>query len=238
MEINQICGLIGLLILIILTILVHSKEFKRERVFNPIKFISRCAIFGALSAILYTIPVFKFSIPFLFPPFLEIHLDEAPAFICGFAYGPLSGFYVIAIKTLVKLVISGSHTFLIGELSDIILSSVYVVSVTFIYKKKRNLKGVAIGFGIGSVIQIITAMLLNVYILIPAYVTMIGEKALLGMMSGVKLFHITDVRWSYAFLGVLPFNFVKNIIVIVITFLLYKALHIFLRRFADIKPKE
>ena len=49
---------------------------------NPIttKFIARTAAFSAISILLYTIPFLKFSLP-IFPAFLEIHLDEIPAFM-------------------------------------------------------------------------------------------------------------------------------------------------------------
>ncbi len=80
---------------------------------NRIRFMSRIAIFGAMSTILYAVPVFKFPVPF-FPTFLEFHFDEIPAFIAGFAYGPLAGFCVIALKTVLKLMFSWSNTFLVG----------------------------------------------------------------------------------------------------------------------------
>ena len=40
---------------------------------------------------------------------------------------------------------------------------------------------------------------------------------------------ITDTRWSYALLAVAPFNLIKDAIVIVITFIVYRYMHIFLR---------
>ena len=40
---------------------------------------------------------------FFFPSFLEIHFDEVPAFIAGFAYGPMSAVFILIVKTLVKL---------------------------------------------------------------------------------------------------------------------------------------
>ncbi|MDO5330375.1 MAG: ECF transporter S component [Bacillota bacterium] len=221
-----------LLFLVVLTAtyLLYQKFFGKEKVdYHPVRFMSRVAIFGAMCAILYAVPVFKFPLPALFPSFLEFHFDEVPAFICGFAYGPIAGLCCIAIKTIVKVLISGSSTFFIGEFCDLILSAIYVGIVTLIYQKKRNLKGVAIGFSAGTLIQVVVAMLLNVYVLIPAYVTMIGESALLAMMNTSNLIGIANVTWSYAFLAVLPFNLIKDVAVIIITFLIYRSIHTFLR---------
>jgi riboflavin transporter FmnP len=40
---------------------------------------------------------------------------------------------------------------------------------------------------------------------------------------------ITDVKWSYAVAAVLPFNLLKDALVIVITFIVYHYIHRFLR---------
>ena len=63
---------------------------------NITRFIVRAGIFSAMAAILYIAGGF---IPFyLFSDFLQIHIDEIPAFIASFAYGPLMGVVVLAIK--------------------------------------------------------------------------------------------------------------------------------------------
>lgn len=198
-----------------------------SRDYNPVRFMARVGVFGAIATVLYVVPVFKFSIP-IFPSFLEIHVDEIPAFIAGFAYGPLSGIAVVAIKTIIKLPMS--RTFLVGEFTDLILSSLYVGIATWIYKKKRNLKGVAIGFGIATLVQVVVAMFINVYLMIPFYMQVMHYPVdlLLGMMKAA-IPTITDVGWSYAFFAVLPFNLLKDGIVIIITFIMYRSLHVFLR---------
>jgi hypothetical protein len=39
---------------------------------------------------------------------------------------------------------------------------------------------------------------------------------------------ITDMKWSYALLGVLPFNAIKDAMVIIVTFLIYRSIHTWL----------
>ena len=93
--------IMALIAIVIVIAAFIAKTFFKNKPMST-KFIARTAVFAAISIVLYTIPFLKFSLP-IFPAFLEIHLDEIPAFMAGFAYGPLSGFLVILVKTLVKL---------------------------------------------------------------------------------------------------------------------------------------
>lgn len=225
-SIINILALTFFFVLIIVTISFYFKSFPKKD-FNIVRFISRVAIFGAMATILYVVPYFKIKIP-IFPSFLEFHFDEIPAFICGFAYGPLSGFCVLLIKTLLKL--PTSITFTVGEFSDLLLSTIYVVTASFIYSKKRNLKGVLWGFLIGTVVQIVSAMFFNVYLLIPFYCKVMGykpEDLLFFMRQAIPA--IKDIKWSYSTLAVLPFNAIKDVLVVIVTFIVYRSIHYFLR---------
>lgn len=222
----SIIAIVAALLLFVLSFKLYGSFYRTGR-FNPTQFIARVAIFGAMSAILYVVPVFTFSLPF-FPSFLSLHFDEVPAFIAGFAYGPLSAIAVIAIKTLIKLPFTS--TMCVGEVTDFILSSLYVGMATLIYKKKRNLKGVAIAFACSTVVQVIAAMLLNVYVMIPFYMGLFGlsEEGLLAIMQ-LAIPAIKDISWSYALLAVLPFNLLKDAIALAVTFVVYRSVHKLLR---------
>ena len=213
---------IAFVILFLFALYLNKKEHKTKEngKFDLTKFIARVGIFGAISTILYTIPFLKFAIPG-FPSFLEIHFDEIPAFIAGFAYGPLTGFCVILLKTLIKLPIS--NTVLVGELSDLVFSTAFILPATLIYKKNRKIKGALIGLGVGFVCQVIVATVLNVYLSIPFYVEFYGVP-LDVLLKAYKDNPIGDIKWAYALVAVVPFNLIKNSIVVVITILIYKPL--------------
>lgn len=213
---------IAFVILFLIALFINKNEHKAKEngKFDLTKFIARVGIFGAISTILYTIPFLKFAIPG-FPSFLEIHFDEIPAFIAGFAYGPLTGFFVILLKTLIKLPIS--NTVLVGELSDLVFSTAFILPATLIYKNNRKIKGALIGLGVGFVCQVIVATLLNVYLSIPFYVEFYGVP-LDTLLSVYKDNPIGDIKWAYALVAVVPFNLIKNSIVVVITILIYKPL--------------
>ncbi len=224
-------GAIGIVLLFILLVvtftLYHSKNAEEKARFSLTKLIARIAIFGAMASILYVVELFTIKLPF-FPSFLSLHFDEVPAFIAGFAYGPVAGLGVLVIKTIIKLPFTSTAT--VGEFGDLLLSSIYLIPVCLIYKKQRNLKGVAIGFSVGTVLQVIAGMVLNVYLYIPFY-SMFYNIPMEGLLKICQLANpaITDVGWSYAVMAVLPFNLLKDAIVIVVTFLVYRSIHVFLR---------
>ncbi len=221
-------GIVLLLILLVVTFKIyHAKDAEEKTRFSTTKLIARIAIFGAMASILYAVELFTIKLPF-FPSFLTLHFDEVPAFIAGFAYGPVAGLGVLVIKTIIKLPFTSTAT--VGEFGDLLLSSIYLIPVCLIYKKQRNLKGVAIGFSVGTVLQVIAGMALNVYLYIPFYSNFYGIP-MEGLLSICQMANpaIKDVGWSYAVLAVLPFNALKDAIVIVLTFLVYRSIHVFLR---------
>ena len=216
----------GLIIFCVCLVKVYS-HFQPNKEFNWVKFVARVGIFAAISTILYIVPIFQISLPFV-PSFMSLHFDEVPAMIAGYAYGPIVGEAVLLVKTIIKLPMT--HTMCVGELADFIFSSVYILPATLVYKHIRNMKGVFIGFGISTVLQVLTAMTLNVYWILPFYMNVMGypaEQLLQLCQKAVPL--ITDLKWSYAFFGVMPLNVIKDVCVFIITFLVYrtirKALH-------------
>ena len=60
------------------------------------------AVLSAVSTILY-LPFLRIKLPFIFPDFLELQFSTLPAIIATFAYGPLVGIIITAIKTILKI---------------------------------------------------------------------------------------------------------------------------------------
>lgn len=185
----------------------HSKRVRKSRAWT--KLIARVGIFGAISAILYIIPVPPFNFP-IFPgvfSFLNIHLDEVPAFIAGFSYGPLAGALVLVVRTLIKLPLSS--TGMIGELADIIYSLAFVIPAVLIYRRHKSFKTAIIALVIANFIQIIVATASNYFFVFDLYN---------GFYGGLPF-------TRNEFIAVIPpFNLIKNAIVIVLTILVYKSI--------------
>ena len=181
-----------------------------EKSRNITRFIVRAGIFSAMAAILYIAGSF---IPlYLFSDFLQIHIDEIPAFIASFAYGPFMGIVVLVIKTLLKLPFT--KTLCIGELADLLYSIAFVIPAAIIYKRNRKFKSAIIGFVVGFVIQIVVSFFFNIFVMIPFY----------GMLYELPQAFL-DGKWAFAATAILPFNVIKNLIVIAITLPTYKTLH-------------
>lgn len=214
--------IIAVACIVVAGVFMLAKLVKKK---NPIttKFIARTGLFAAMSIILYIVPGLTFGVPF-FPAFLEFHFDEVPALIAGFAYGPLSGFFVILVKTLVKLPFTS--TMGAGELADFIYSSVFIIPAAFMYKKNRSVKGAFIALLISTAIQVLVSSLITSFLMLDFYIFMMGfpKEAILGMCQAANP-RITSLGWTFwAYVGV-PFNAMKDAIVVLITFILYKRLH-------------
>lgn len=221
-DIRSWVTLIAFALLVVATVKVYSMQAQTKN-YDRVRFMTRVAIFGAISSILYVVDIFQIHLPFL-PSFLALHFDEIPAFIAGFAYGPWAGFAVILIKTIIKLPFTS--TLCVGELSDLIFSTAFVVPAAMIYKKMRNLKGVAIGFAVSTVIQLVVSSVLNVYAMLPFYIFVMGftQEGLLALCQLANP-AITDLGWTYALFAILPLNIIKDAAVIVVTFIVYRSIH-------------
>ena len=223
--------MIALTSILILLIFVIKKLLPKNKQITT-KFIARTGVFAAISVILYTVPIFKFPLPF-FPSFLELHFDEVPAFIAGFAYGPLSAFFVILIKTIIKLPIT--NTMGVGELADLLYSTVFVVPAAIIYRRNRKFKGAIIGLGVATIIQIVVSSIFTSFVMLDFYVFMmpgLTHEAILKMCQAINP-SVTSLGWTFALLVGLPFNALKDVIIVVITIILYKNTHRLIDRIAD-----
>ena len=191
---------------------------------NKIEYIVKIAMYTALSFILYAFC--KFKLPFAFPGFLDIQISELPALIAGFSMGPFSGCLVIVLKCLLKFPLSTTQ--FVGEATDILLGICFVLPSSLIYNCRKNKKTAAIGLVAGSIIVTLAAIIVNRFISIPFYVTVMfggSYEPFINMLKPLyKTVTIENLYSWYLGVGVLPFNILRGIIVSAVTFLLYPRL--------------
>lgn len=215
----------------------YTKKDKKKTL--SVKEITLIGIQSALSIILYYVASLIPSIPF-FPPWLDLfNFSEIPALITGFIYGPYAGSLVILVRFFVKL--PGTFTAGVGELADLILGLVLVIVSSIIYKRHRSLKGALIGTSSSMVVCSLTACLLNYLVLIPAYVNLAGfsYEALASMLSYMGNVTVDNFMVYYIFIGVLPFNIARYVMIFIITFITYKKIHLLIDRLvSDDKEKD
>lgn len=169
------------------------------------KKVAVCGVFGGLALLLYIVEIFRIPMGFLFnaAPFLKLNISDVPIMIASFCYGPVVGGIIVLIKSLAKVLITSSGG--IGELADFVVSLSYILPASIIYHFKKNKKGALIGLGVATLVSTIVACLTNYFILLPMY--------------HWKLSYTHTI-----FAGVLPFNLLKNVIVSVLVFIIYKKI--------------
>ena len=215
--------IIAIALILIGVVLCFKKSFSKSKFSITTKFITRTAIFAAFSILLYIVPALKFPLP-IFPSFLEIHFDEVPLLIAGFAYGPLSGLFALLLKTLVKLPMT--NTLCVGELADFIYSAFFIVPSALFYKKHRNFKGAIIALSIGTISQLFASCFITTFLILDFYMIVMNlpKAAIMGMIHKAGI-NIDSLSWPFFFSVALPFNALKDAMVIVLTLLLYKRIH-------------
>jgi riboflavin transporter FmnP len=162
-----------------------------------------------LSAIAFLLMFLEMPLPF-FPAFLKIDISDLPALLAAFAFGPVSGIVVELMKNVLHVAIKGTQSMLIGELANFLVGAIIVYVSGAIYRRNKTRKSAIIGLTVGSVAMAVGAAVLNVTVFLPLY---------------AKFMHFTidDIK-NYIFAAILPFNFLKAIVVSLVTLGLYKSL--------------
>lgn len=195
---------------------------------KKIRMIALIAIFGALAAVLM---VFRFPLPFM-PPFLSFDLAGVPELIVAFTFGPLVGIFVVVLRILLQLVISGTNSMFTGELQGLMLSLALVLPASIIYQHNKIKKGAIQGMVAGSITNVVVAVFTNMVIIIPFYVALYGMDmdAIISMTQAVNPY--VDSTFKLVLLGIIPFNIIKNVATCLVTFVIYKKISPVMHRYA------
>ena len=175
--------------------------------------LTRCGLLSAMAVILFYI-----EIPVV--AFYKLDLSTLPAILAGFAMGPLQGIAVIIVKNLVHML--GTSTACVGEFADILMSCAFVIPASLYYRQHKNRKSALLAMLIGSVSMVVVSVLVNYFILIPAYQVLMNLplEVIIGM--GQKVFGFIDTTVELVLAITAPFNILKAVVLSVVTYLLYK----------------
>jgi len=194
---------------------------------NKVKKLVLTAIMAGISVLLYLFP--KFSLPF-FPSFLEMNFSMLPIMICGFACGPMCGGICVLLRYVSNLIIEGSITAGVGEIMDLMLGAVVVISASLIYKlvKMKATKRSLLSLGIGVVVWIFMGAILNVFYAIPLYLKLYFNGNVNILVSALKVIPgvtVDNYMFKYILYAVIPFNMILATVVLVITFFVNKCIY-------------
>ena len=174
----------------------------KEVTFKSVTYLSKVSMLTALAVILLYI-----EFPLLpAVPHLKLNVSDVPTLLASFMFGPITGIVVNAVKIGICLLLRGTSTAFVGDLSNFISGTLYAGIAGLIYLIRHNKLGAIISLVISSVIFCIAMWFCNQYMLLP-------------------LFHITehDVMMTMLWWTLL-FNVIKTVLTCALTYFVYKPL--------------
>lgn len=185
---------------------------------KKVRVITGTAMLTAVAAVLQFIEV---SIPIM-PSFIKLDFSDLPEIIGAFAYGPVAGVLIALLKNIIHLPFSNSMY--IGELSNFILGAVFALTAGLIYKRKKTKKTAFIAGAAGAFAMAAVSIVTNYFVIYPLYYNVLGfpEEAVLQMYQ-VILPSVKSILQALIIFNV-PFTFVKGLISILISMVIYKPI--------------
>lgn len=184
-----------------------------------------------LSAVATVLMLVEFPLPFIAPSFYEIDLSEVPVLIAGFAMGPVAGIVTEFLKVLLHVLIKGTSTAFVGDIANFIIGCAFVVPASLIYKHHKSKNSALIGMISGTVIMAVVGVLMNAYVLLPAYGKAFNMPIETFIEMGAAIHLAVNSVMLFCILLVAPFNLIKGAVDTLITMLLYKKISILLKSF-------
>lgn len=184
-----------------------------------VNILVKIAVLAAISVVLM---MFQIALP-IFPSFLQIDLSDLPALFGGFALGPIAGVIVCFLKNLLNLVLTGSMTGGIGELSNFVIGASMVVASAVTYNRIRSKKGAVIGLALGVLAMTVVGALSNYFVMLPLYAKIMMPLEEIIKMGNVINPAITDLK-TFVLWSIVPFNLLKGGIVAIATAMFYKKI--------------
>lgn len=179
----------------------------------------KITMIGMLSAIAFLLMYLDFSVPFM-PSFIKMDISELPALIGSFAMGPVEGIIICLVKNLLHLMKTSTGG--VGELSNFILGAAFTGVAGFFYKKMKTKKGALIGSLIGALAMAVISIVTNYYIVYPIYTNFMPMEAIIGAYQAIL--PSADSLLKCLIIFNMPFTFVKGMLSVLITFLIYKRI--------------
>lgn len=174
---------------------------------------------GMLIAVAIVLQYIEVPIPFI-PSFIKLDFSDLPELIGAFAYGPVAGILIALVKNTIHLAVSQSGY--IGELSNFILGAVFAAVAGLIYKKHKTMKGALVGGIVGAVCMALVSFPSNLYIVYPFYYNFMPKEIVLQAYQAIVP-SMKSIEQSLLVFN-MPFTFIKGLLCVVISMLIYKPL--------------
>jgi len=148
-------------------------------------------------------------------PYLKIDFSDVPALFASIAISPVVGAVIMLIKNILHLPVSDSMMF--GELSNFLIGSAFIISAGVLSKQfqknKPMKKKLILILILASLIQVVAAVVVNLFIMLPLY------PALAFMRNNVPLIQ------KYIIGAIIPFNLIKDALASIVFYFLYRYVY-------------
>ncbi|MCC8168445.1 MAG: ECF transporter S component [Clostridiales bacterium] len=176
-------------------------------------------ITAMLSAVSYVLMFFDFSVPFM-PSFIKMDLSDLPELLGAFSMGPACGVLVCLVKNLLHLFQTSTGG--VGELSNFLLGTAFVLPAGLIYKHKKTKRTALIGGITGAVVMGLFSIASNYFLVYPVYYNFLPKDTVLAayqaILPGVKSILQCLVCFNA------PFTMIKGFFSVAIAMFIYKPL--------------
>jgi len=183
-----------------------------------VRLIAGC---GMLSAVAFVLQLLEFPLPMLIPDFIKLDFSDLPELIGAFAYGPVAGIIIALVKNLLHALLA-THSFGIGELSNFILGAVFSGVAGLLYKKDKTKKGAFIAGLIASLVMAAVSYVSNLFVVYPVYYNFMPKEVIIQAYQSILKF-VDSIELSLLVFNV-PFTFIKGLICVGISMIIYKPL--------------
>lgn len=192
---------------------------------------TRMAFIAIFTALSYVLTLFDFPLlPGTPVTFLKLDFSNVFVMLSGFALGPVAGCIVAVLKELIHALTVGQTAF-IGELANVLFVLPYMLIPAIVYKRHKGIKVVIVTLVLGCIAQCLVSLPVNYFLNFPAFTAAFGGTWKAGQQLFIK-------TWYWALL----FNFVKTVIISVVTLIVYKPLSMLIKKtnakFASIKKQR
>ena len=184
----------------------------------------KLTVAAMLSAVAFILMFIEFPIPMLIPAFIKMDFSDLPALLGAFALGPVYGVIISFMKNLLHIVIKGTSTACVGELSNFILGAIFSAVAGYLYKHHKSRKTAIIGAVAGAVAMGVLSVPSNYFVVYPAYVQFyhMPLEAILGMYQAILPSADSLIKCLVIFN--MPFTLVKGLLDAVLCMVIYKPL--------------
>lgn len=188
----------------------------------------KMALLSVIAVLLMQFAAIK--LPMFFPSFLELDFSEVPAIIGILTVHPQAGIVIVILKNVLKVVLFQTNTAYAGELANMAVSLGYVLPLTFMVRKSRNIKNVSFGISLGVVGMIIMGAVVNYFITLPMYAKLfMPMEAIIGM--GNAIYDKIVDKGTLILYSFVPFNLLKGILVASVSIVITKGLQPVIKHF-------